>query len=155
MPSLFDLFGNRRPRGAIAALAVVGLLVLGGCTDQPGSHPTGQPAGPFPFTQRDSANQDNSGSSQPTSQPAEPFIQRDSANQDNSSGQADAPASAFTAITAGDFHFCGIRADNTAECWGANDDGQADAPAGTFTAITAGGYHSCGIRADNTAECWG
>ena len=65
------------------------------------------------------------------------------------------PTGQFTAITAGDFHSCGIRADNTAVCWGANEYGQADAPAGQFTAITASGFHSCGIRADHTAVCWG
>ncbi|MCY4133649.1 MAG: RCC1 domain-containing protein, partial [bacterium] len=69
-------------------------------------------------------------------------------------GQADAPAGAFTAIAAGGWHSCGIRADSTAVCWGCNGYGQADAPAGAFTAIAAGGTHSCGIRADSTAECW-
>ena len=64
-------------------------------------------------------------------------------------------ASGFTAITAGENHSCGIRADNTAQCWGKNNSGKADAPPGQFTAITAGGAHSCGIRADNTAQCWG
>ncbi|MCY3963310.1 MAG: RCC1 domain-containing protein, partial [bacterium] len=67
---------------------------------------------------------------------------------------ADTPAGAFTAIAAGSWHSCGIRADSTAECWGSNSDGQADAPAGAFTAIAAAHTHSCGIRADNTAECW-
>ena len=38
---------------------------------------------------------------------------------------------AFTAITAGDEHSCGIRTDGTAQCWGPNNyDGQADAPQG-------------------------
>ncbi|MCY4133799.1 MAG: hypothetical protein OXG30_02650, partial [bacterium] len=65
------------------------------------------------------------------------------------------PAHAFTAITVGWVHSCGIRADSTAVCWGDNSDGQADAPAGAFTAIAAGQYQSCGIRADSTAVCWG
>ena len=66
------------------------------------------------------------------------------------------PQGAFTAITAGDEHSCGIRTDGTAQCWGPNNyDGQADAPQGVFTAITTGGSHSCGLRTDGTAQCWG
>ena len=63
---------------------------------------------------------------------------------------------AFTAITAGDDHSCGLRTGGTAQCWGLNnDDGQTDAPQGVFTAITAGGGHSCGLRTGGTAQCWG
>ena len=68
------------------------------------------------------------------------------------------PAGAFTAIASGGDlrpHACGIRADQTAVCWGYNDDGQADAPAGAFTSISTRDTHSCGIRADQTAVCWG
>ena len=65
------------------------------------------------------------------------------------------PAHSVTAITAGLYHSCGIRADSTVECWGNNEYGQADAPAGAFTAIAASNFHTCGIRADSTAECWG
>ncbi len=61
----------------------------------------------------------------------------------------------FTAISAGTWHSCGIRADSTAVCWGDNNLGRADAPAGAFTAISASANHSCGIRADRTAVCWG
>ncbi|MFU8805849.1 MAG: RCC1-like domain-containing protein [Bradymonadaceae bacterium] len=31
-------------------------------------------------------------------------------------------------ITAGSFHACGIRTDDTVECWGRDDDGQATPP---------------------------
>ena len=62
---------------------------------------------------------------------------------------------AFTAITAGNWHSCGLRTDGTAQCWGNNHLGRADAPSGVFSAITAGGGHSCGLRTDGTAQCWG
>ena len=65
------------------------------------------------------------------------------------------PQGAFTAITAGRGHSCGLRTDGTAQCWGSNNNGETDAPTGAFTAITAGGHHSCGLRTDGTAQCWG
>lgn len=97
-------------------------------------------------------------------------------------GAADAPAAidltgvsgtAWTAISTGGAHTCGIRDNGTAWCWG--DDsfggqlgngaaGSADAPAavditgvsGTaWTAISAGAVHTCGIRNNGTAWCWG
>ena len=48
------------------------------------------------------------------------------------------PQGAFTAITAGSGHSCGLRSNGTAQCWGYNSNGQTDAPTGTFTAITTG-----------------
>lgn len=73
---------------------------------------------------------------------------------------------------------CGLRADSTAWCWGANDDGQlgrdtvpdtcvAGGPypcafepvavqgGARFVALTAGGAHVCGLTATGTALCWG
>ena len=74
----------------------------------------------------------------------------------------DPPGGTFTAISAGtgtspygESHSCGLRTDQTIECWGYNEDGQADAPEGTFTAISTGPFHSCGLRTDQTIECWG
>ena len=60
-----------------------------------------------------------------------------------------------TAISAGQFHSCGIKADGTVACWGGLAYGKADAPDGVFTAISSGWDHSCGIKADGTAVCWG
>ena len=65
------------------------------------------------------------------------------------------PQGAFTAITAGYHHSCGIRTDGTAQCWGHNSFGRTDAPSDAFTAITAGLRHSCGLKTDGTAQCWG
>ena len=65
------------------------------------------------------------------------------------------PLYSFTAVSAGYWHSCGIRTDNTITCWGNNDSGQTDAPGGTFNAISAGRWHSCGLKSDNTVTCWG
>ncbi|WP_420436714.1 hypothetical protein [Candidatus Poriferisocius sp.] len=63
-------------------------------------------------------------------------------------------SSSFTAVAAGGFHSCGIRINNTVECWGANWYGQVNVPAGRFAAVSAGYRHSCGVRADGAVECW-
>ncbi len=61
----------------------------------------------------------------------------------------------FQTVSAGGTQSCGLRADNTLTCWGANDVGQVDAPAGAFQTVSAGLLQSCGLRADNTLTCWG
>ena len=61
----------------------------------------------------------------------------------------------FTAIDAGYGHTCGLRADGTVSCWGANHLGQADAPDGQFLAVSAGGDLSCAIDRDLVVACWG
>ena len=67
-----------------------------------------------------------------------------------------APATGYSAVSAGDSHTCAIRASNGAiECWGANHAGQSNDPAGTFRAVSAGGGHTCAIRTNGAIECWG
>ena len=61
----------------------------------------------------------------------------------------------FKAVSAGGFHSCGLRSDDTITCWGNNGAGRTDAPAGVFKAVSAGGFHSCGLRSDDTITCWG
>jgi alpha-tubulin suppressor-like RCC1 family protein len=61
----------------------------------------------------------------------------------------------FTAVSAGEFHTCGIKTDATVTCWGDDSFGQATPPAGTFTTVTAGADHTCGMRTNGTAVCWG
>ena len=65
------------------------------------------------------------------------------------------PPGTFTQISAGYFHACALRTDQTVACWGRNDAGQAAAPGGTFTSVVAGYKGSCGIRTDRTLTCWG
>ncbi len=69
----------------------------------------------------------------------------------------------FAAVSVGEYHACGIRADGTVECTGSNEgpplttgySGQANAPTGTFKSISAGGWHTCGIQDDDSIVCWG
>ena len=70
-------------------------------------------------------------------------------------GQGDAPGGTFSAVTAGGWHTCALRADGTIACWGHNDHGQRNPPPGTFSAVSAGWAHTCALRADGTATCWG
>jgi len=71
-------------------------------------------------------------------------------------------------IVAGDMHTCGLGADGTAYCWGANFYGQAgtgslsDVPVPTrvagghsFVQLVAGRMHTCGITTARAAYCWG
>ena len=65
-------------------------------------------------------------------------------------------ATAFTAVSSGGFHTCGLRSDGSVACWGDNEYGQATAPAGeTFTAVSSGGEHTCGLRSNSSVACWG
>ena len=71
-------------------------------------------------------------------------------------GLIELPASVpFTAVDTGREHTCGLRADNTIACWGANWRGQSDVPDGEFQAVSAGEGHSCAINTDRTIVCWG
>ena len=72
-----------------------------------------------------------------------------------SPGPAGKPVDGYAAVATGRWHTCGLRADGTIRCWGANSWGQADAPTGTYTGITAGHRHNCGLHTDRTIRCWG
>ena len=65
------------------------------------------------------------------------------------------PEGDWTDVAVGSAHACGLRADGTVACWGANHNGQAEAPDGTFSAIDAAGDASCGLRTSGTVACWG
>ena len=62
---------------------------------------------------------------------------------------------AFSSVAAGADHYCGLRVDGTATCWGNNSRGQLDVPEGIFSMVSAGGSHTCGLRPDGSVECWG
>jgi alpha-tubulin suppressor-like RCC1 family protein len=79
-------------------------------------------------------------------------------------------AADWTQVSAGGDHSCGIRADRTLWCWGANGAGQLGvAPAGdvvepvqveadavtAWLAVSAGGSHTCALSASRGLWCWG
>ena len=61
------------------------------------------------------------------------------------------------AVSAGSYHSCAIKTDNTVLCWGRNHEGQRTIPAdlGHVKAVSAGWLHTCAIRTNNTMQCWG
>jgi alpha-tubulin suppressor-like RCC1 family protein len=75
---------------------------------------------------------------------------------------------AFTSISAGRLHTCGI-ASGSLYCWGDNSNGQlgtgtlqpsSDTPVavsakGNFVALSAGAYHTCALDNAGSAVCWG
>jgi alpha-tubulin suppressor-like RCC1 family protein len=73
----------------------------------------------------------------------------------------------WTDVSAGDWHACGTKADNTAYCWGFNegrlgigkaDPIQATTPQqinGSWSQISAGHFHSCGLKTTGQVYCWG
>ena len=64
-------------------------------------------------------------------------------------------AQAGSALSAGMYHACGIKDDNTLICWGYNEYNQANPPEGTFTQVSAGSYFNCALRVDGSIACWG
>lgn len=84
---------------------------------------------------------------------------------------------AFTRISAGGHHTCGLTTTSEVYCWGRNSDlqlGRGPASGGggdssvpvkvqggalpggvTFTSISAGMHHSCAVGTDGAAYCWG
>ena len=61
----------------------------------------------------------------------------------------------YTSIQVGDRYYCGLRTDQTVNCWGVNNYGQTNAPSGTFTSLSVHYHHACGLRTDGTIACWG
>ncbi len=85
-----------------------------------------------------------------------PFIDEEAKEwRINETGQIDAPAGSFTAVSAGRYHACGLRTSGEITCWGNNSRGQADAPEGSFTAVGAGIGYACALRENSAIVCWG
>ncbi len=84
----------------------------------------------------------------------------------------DAPAGAFSQLSAAAGTFCGLRPDGTVACWGhafqrsdssvwwwrtlgGDFSALQPTPAGRFAKVSAGALTSCGLRPDGTVACWG
>ena len=64
-------------------------------------------------------------------------------------------SAAFSSISLGHDHACGVLTSGKIVCWGRNDRGQATPPDGEFKSVSAGALGSCGIRPNYTVVCWG
>ena len=74
---------------------------------------------------------------------------------------------AFSDLSIGEYHGCGIRQDSkellcwtedlspTAGCTDATKLGQGNPPTGQYSHVASGWYHSCAIGTDGTVTCWG
>ncbi len=58
-------------------------------------------------------------------------------------------APVYRQVSAGAYHTCAIKTDNTLACWGDNYYGQAIPPAGTFKQVSAGGSYNLSHNSDN------
>jgi hypothetical protein len=59
-------------------------------------------------------------------------------------------------LSAGDYHSCGVHADGSIECWGANWAGELwPTVAGPFQKVSAGYMYTCGLLFDGDVVCWG
>ena len=69
-------------------------------------------------------------------------------------------------FSAGAYHTCAVRQDNTLWCWGRNEDGQLSGgtsqsrnhpikTADDVLQVSAGGYHTCMVKKDKSLWCWG
>ncbi len=65
------------------------------------------------------------------------------------------PGGAFTAISAGWTHACGLATGGSAACWGEDTDGQSSPPSDVFVEIATGYLYSCAIDTGGTVQCWG
>jgi serine protease len=61
-----------------------------------------------------------------------------------------------SAHSSGGYHRCGIKSDNTIQCWGRDLTGPTEVPPGvTAKHIATGAGHTCIIQLDNSLACWG
>lgn len=86
----------------------------------------------------------------------------------NTAPKPAATAVRFSRLSVGTDHTCGLAADGTAYCWGANESGQlgdgttVDRSLPTpvmgglaFMQLSAGNFHTCGLTESGLAYCWG
>lgn len=64
------------------------------------------------------------------------------------------PPGAFTQVSVGSDHACGLDTSGNVACWG-DSSAATSAPPGTFTFVSTGEIATCGIHSDASLECWG
>jgi hypothetical protein len=74
----------------------------------------------------------------------------------NHHGQTNPPAKeAFLRVAAALEHTCGILANGSITCWGANPANELESPAGVFRSLSCGLCFCCAINVDSKVKCWG
>jgi hypothetical protein len=61
----------------------------------------------------------------------------------------------FKQVSAGLNHTCGIKLDDSIDCWGHNSAGETADRTGPYLQVSAGENHTCALRTDRQVECWG
>ena len=156
---------------ALRALLILGLLLLGACSNPPAPppSPSQEPAVQPPPLRPRSLLSSSSPSSAPlptaVRTPATPAAAETppapeaevTADTSTASLAASTPdTSGFVQVVVGENHACALQRDGRVHCWGGGNDGQLEVPEGmTFKEITAGYRFTCGIRTDGAIACWG
>jgi alpha-tubulin suppressor-like RCC1 family protein len=65
------------------------------------------------------------------------------------------PSGTYSELSGGREIMCGLRTDQTLDCFGADVTFGVIPPEGTFTSVATGGEHACAIRTDGTLACFG
>jgi hypothetical protein len=74
----------------------------------------------------------------------------------NHHGQSKPPPQvAFLRVAAALQHTCGILANGSVTCWGANPANELASPVGIFRSLSCGMCFCCAIKLGNKVECWG
>ena len=68
-------------------------------------------------------------------------------------GETQAPGGAFVKLCAGVFFSCGIRVDETLDCWGSNRNSALGFPSGKYKEVACM-HEACAIAEDGHIECW-
>jgi hypothetical protein len=66
-----------------------------------------------------------------------------------------APTEALTALSVASDDACGLRADGSLLCWGAEATLASDAPTGTFVQVAVGTKKACAVDTSGRVTCWG
>ena len=68
------------------------------------------------------------------------------------------PAGQFVSVSAGWRFACGLRPDDSVDCWDGDRGGrltQYDLPPGEFSVVSSSRTHACALRTSGSVECWG